>query len=340
MPEAQQDNALYFDNTRISAFFKCPRSYYFRHVRHWRREGNKVALAFGGAIHSAMEVIWDNAKKVDTPNELLQLAMEAFYAKWQAEGFSLDTIDLSEKRNPGLAMDILAAYLDQYLSWLRGIEVLAIEQPFVIPVMHMEEEDLYVHYIGRWDKVWKDKNGCIFVGEHKTTSLYRKAGNFAKEWIESFSPDNQVDGYSYAAYSVYGDAVRGVMIDGILVHKTVRAFTRIPISRSMKNLDAWHWGIQYWINEVIENHKMLGAAREAMEAYEEIAFLPCFPQRTEHCAHKYGQCQYLEICKYLDANPERVITPPVGYVKEVWDPFSHNVAEGQKPLTVGAGEGA
>jgi hypothetical protein len=343
MPEAQVSNALYFDNTRVSSFFKCPRSYYFRHVRHWRREGNKVALAFGGAMHSAMEVVWGKYREAD-PRVLLEKAMDAFSKKWLEEGFDPEIIDLSEKRNPGLAREILAAYLDQYHTWLRDIEILGIEQPFIIPVMRVDDggETTYVHYIGRWDKVWREKKGFVFVGEHKTTSLYRTKTIFAKEWIESFSPDNQVDGYSYAAHAIYGSDCRGIMIDGIMVHKTVRGFTRIPIQRAMKNLDAWHWGIQYWINEIIENTKMLRTMEEASSGAPgtgdfDFDFMPAFPQRTEHCAHKYGQCEYLSVCKYLDSNPERIINPPDGFIYEEWDPFAHNVEEGQRPMIVGSG---
>lgn len=330
MPEPKAD-ALYFDNTRVSSYFKCPRLFYFRHVRNWRSDKKKSSLAFGAGIHAAMEEVWANPHE-ETLN-LLAMASNAFDKKWVEEGFSLEQIDMGDKRNPGNAADILHAYITHYTNWLQRIELIANEQPFIVPLMRTMNDNREVLYIGRWDKVYKDQ-GKLYVGEHKTTSLYRVATKFAQEWLQSFSPDNQVDGYSFAGLAAFGEALKGVMVDGILVHKSVRAFTRVPVQRSFQNLDAWAWETRYWITEILDNVAML---EELRQDGEKPAFLPCFPKRTEHCQHKYGQCSMLDVCKYGNSNPELIADPPKGFVVEVWDPFAHNTEGGKEPIVVGVG---
>jgi len=336
MPNQQEQEArpLYFDNTRVSAFFKCPRMYYFRHMRGWTKEGNRIALAFGGAWHVMMEVVWLEAGKEElTDNAIAQLANEAFREKWQVEGFDPDGINLDDKRNPGLAKEMCLAYLKQYREWLKGVTVLCNEQPFIIP-LGTTADGTPINYIGRWDKVFMDKYKSVYIGEHKTTSLYRKSGAaapFAYEFIQSFSPDSQVDGYQFGALAAFGKAFRGVVVDAALVHKTVRGFTRIPVQRALANLESWAFDAKYWINEIYDNAAML------VEAGDEDKYLKCFPKRTEHCQGKYGSCSFLDLCKYGAPNPESVTEIPEGYISEPWDPFAHNVEEGQKPLGVGDG---
>ena len=324
---------LYFDNTRVSAFFKCPRMYYFRHMRGWEREGSRIALAFGGAWHVMMEVVWARAHEPITDVVLTDIADAAFREKWREEGFDPDGINLDDKRNPGLARDLCMSYLKQYRAWLKQVTVLCNEQPFAIPLGQTADGTL-IFYIGRWDKVWLDRNSSVYVGEHKTSSLYRKSGSaapFAAEFVQSFSPDSQVDGYQFGALAAFGEAFRGVIVDACLVHKTVRGFTRIPVQRALANLDSWAFDVKYWINELYDNAAMLA------EVDKEAMYLKCFPKRTEHCQHKYGMCSYLQLCKYGPPNPEQINELPEGYTYSPWDPFEHNVEEGQTPLGVGDG---
>jgi hypothetical protein len=336
MPEQQEQvpRPLYFDNTRVSAFFKCPRMYYYRHMRGWAREGNRIALAFGGAWHVMMEIVWTKANEDISDVVLTDLADAAFREKWREEGFGPDAINLDDKRNPGLARDLCLAYLEKYRAWLKKVTVLCNEQPFAIP-LGQTADGTPIFYIGRWDKVWLDPNKSVYVGEHKTTSLYRKSGRtapFAVEFLQSFSPDSQVDGYQFGALAAFGKMFRGVIVDACMVHKTVRGFTRIPVQRALANLESWAFDVTYWINELYDNAAMLA------EVDKGDAYLRCFPKRTEQCFHKYGSCAFLQLCKYGSPNPEEMTELPEGFIYSPWDPFEHNVEEGQAPLGVGDGE--
>lgn len=317
-----------FDNTRLTSSRNCMRSYYFRHVRHWRREGNKAPLAFGLGIHAGMDMIWGAAQNKDGDwKHAAQLALVAFKEVWEAEGMAgIKGIDTDPKRNPGVAGAIFLSYAEKYWKWLNEIEILYIEQPFIVPI----NED-YI-YIGRWDKVYKDKRG-VHIGEHKTTSLYRKIGGVAKEWTNSFAPDSQIDGYIFSGLGIFGDVMKSCTVDGILVHKTHRFFVRLPIARSFSNLDAWFWETKYQIDEIQANLEMLEMLKESNQ---EGDFMTAFPKDTWHCQHKYGQCTYYDLCRFGSPNPISMDCPD-GFIEERWDPMEHNTADGMEPLTVGRG---
>lgn len=330
MPDMLEPKGFYFDNTRVSSFFKCPRLYYFRHMRSWQKDGGRIALTFGGAWHVMMEIVWARAYEDISNSDLVDAADVGFKERWRKDGYDPDGINLDDKRNPGLARDMCFEYVKKYRDWLKEIHVLCIEQPFVIPLGTLPDGTPF-YYIGRWDKAWLDKMRHVYVGEHKTTSLYRVKGIFAAEFLESFSPDNQVDGYQFGGLAAFGEAFKGVMIDACMVHKTVRGFTKIPVRRALATLKAWVWEATYWINEIYDNACLLA------EMGDEEEFLKAFPKRTEQCQHKYGMCSCIEICKYGDPNPERIKEVPDGFKFEPWDPFAHNVEEGQVPMGVGDG---
>jgi len=325
--EQTEKGLLYFDNTRVAGFMECPRQYYFRHIRHWRKPSKSTALAFGSGWHAGLDAIWSGAGDKELTNEhLVDRAARAFEQEWEKAGFSLDTIDLNEKRSPGLALDMFDAYVEKYRHQIAKYNVLAVEQPFIVPVL--EDQDIY--YIGRWDKVYEDR-GRVYIREHKTTSLYRKEGNFDSNWISSFSPNNQVDGYSYAGLGVYGDRFDGVMVEGALVHKTVRAFTVIPLKRAYQNLEAWLFELRYYIDEILDNMTML------KESGDQADYMMCFPKRTTQCSGKYGLCEYINICKYGDANPARMPCP-ADMEENEWNPFDHNTGDGKTPAIIGSGD--
>ena len=131
----------YYDNTRLTAFKRCPRYYYFRHLRDFVQEGSSaVPLVFGGAWHEAMDSIWktvasDKGQSL-TDSTIVETAFDAFMAKWLEEGLppledlvgimGMKVKDMSSEdkdfamRNPMTAKEMLYEYLEarSYLPWI------------------------------------------------------------------------------------------------------------------------------------------------------------------------------------------------------------------------------
>ncbi len=315
MTDNSSPPSQYFDNTRLTSFMARPRAYFFRHVKHWGSVNTPIYFTFGSAWHKAMDVIWLNADKF-SKDDLLNMSHYAFNLVWDSEVQEDYISDIREIRNPGLAREMLLEYLDMRHVKIATYTILedGIEKPFTVPII--EGTDIF--YIGRIDKVFQDRNS-IYFAEHKTTTWYKKDGGFATKFIEQFAPNNQIDGYIYQGKVIYGDKFKGINIDAVLVHKTVRAFKTIPISRLEQITEGWMWETQYWINEIIDNtisyHNLL-------ESGDEDVFMPAFPKKTSSCMsfQGYNTCAYHNICRFQSENPTFMETPDNFKIDE-WKPF-------------------
>src|SRR3990167_8741093 len=193
----------YFDNTKLSDYKACPRYYYLRNVKGWRPSGTAMPLIFGLCWHEAMDVIWIGYDKVRngavSKDDLIEAAMFAFEQCWIESGMKpfpdLDMQDLEMlgARTPMVAKEMLINYIEKREGVLNDMELIAAERPFAVP-LYPERDDIW--YIGRRDKDIR-LNGDIIVVEHKTTSEYKIDGGFKSQYLESFYPNSQVEGYLY-----------------------------------------------------------------------------------------------------------------------------------------------
>ncbi len=315
-----------YDNTRLKDHRICPRFFYFRHRLHLTTEVAKPALAFGLGWHAAMDRVWDGVRSQLENKTIVENAMRAFLHEWVKAGFpdwdamTDDDFKMLAPRTPDTAYDMINHYLAHRRdSFLEGIEVLDIERPFAVPLF---PDDPDVFYVGRLDKVFR-WNGRIWVGEHKTTSLYKRDGGFRHAWIEQFQLSSQVDGYIHAVKMIYGETAAGVMIDGALVHRKERAFTWIPIERHPDALNSWLWNAQERVRRIADDDRNLSAH----VSDRAVEFLPAYPQNTESCVQYGSTCAYLNLCKNIQ-DPSRITDKPMNYVQERWEPFQfHRLSE-------------
>jgi PD-(D/E)XK nuclease superfamily len=305
------DRTKCYDNTRISAYKTCPRSYFIRHVLGWTGIGTGLALVFGSAWHNAQDVIWEYGKKIDH-RDLGELAAQAFNKTWTAEGLPVDIPLESEgyyaPRTPLIAREMLEGYIESRGKMIMNSEVVAIEQPFAVPIPGMPGH----WYIGRLDKV-VDFNSQRLVLEHKSTTAYATQGNFRTDYVDSWFMSAQVKGYQFGAGLYYGN-VNAVWVDAALVHKKVHnAFKFIPIAHNYTLLSEWLEGTKQWVREISqeeEDYRGVGELTPGM-----------FKKNEESCFGKYGACPYIDICRSV-ADPSKLTEVPGGFVKSYWEPFS------------------
>ncbi len=311
----------YYDNTRISAFKRCSRSFYFRHIRHWRREGIGIPLVFGLGWHSAMDVVWSLADSDKTDEEITNMALAAFVVVWQDEGLPFpippDDAIKYKARTPGTAHEMIWNYIQLRRDFIKNCTVLGVERPFAV-IIDPNEPDMRL--IGRLDKEFEFK-GEVYVGEHKSTALYRKEGGFEQNWIESFSMSPQVDGYSHTIHMNHGNKAKAVWVDAALVHAKIHdKFLFIPIERQLQQMDAWLWETNKWIKEIEHEKEELEQYRHEVEDTGHTDFLKPFKRNTESCVGQYGsRCPYFNLCRFWN-NPEEHGLPD-GFLFEKWEPF-------------------
>lgn len=290
----------FYDNTALSAYKDCPRKFQLRHRLNWRSEGVSLPLTFGLAWHEAMDVVWQYVHKIPQ-KELPDFALAKFLESWEAQGMksqlSIEEIDKLSPRIPSVAHEMLHGYINARLPILTQAELIAVEQPFAVPLPESQ-----VWYVGRLDKIVR-YNGQLLVLEHKTTTEYKKDGGFKTAYVESWFSDSQVKGYQFGG-ALFFPGLKQVWVDAALVHKQAHNFFRfIPVEHSAPLLQEWIEGTRDWVNRI---------KADTARGY--------FPKNENSCMGKYGPCPFLDICR-TTADPWNLKEPPPGYIAEKWEPF-------------------
>jgi hypothetical protein len=285
----------------LSSYKDCPRKYYLRHILNWRSAGTSLPLTFGLAWHAAMDVVWQHAKQL-SERELPEYALAKFLETWEEQGLNaqlgLEEIEKMLPRTPSVALEMLRAYVNTRGRMLQEAEVLAVEQPFAVPLPSM----LDVWYVGKLDKIVR-YNGQLLVLEHKTTTAYKKDGGFQTAYVEGWFSDSQVKGYQFGG-ALFFPGLKQVWVDAALVHKQVHnAFRFVPVEHGAPLLQEWIDDTRDWIGRV---------QRDYARGY--------FPKNENSCMGKFGACPYLDICR-TTPKPQDLKAPPEGYLEERWEPF-------------------
>ncbi|KKL56221.1 hypothetical protein LCGC14_2247570 [marine sediment metagenome] len=308
----------FFDNTKVSTHIKCERKFFFRHELHWASEESPYKADWGSCWHSAMDVLWpEMCGKVSNGRDLrlalTRRATDGFMEKWGELGYSVapEVYEALSPHTPTTATEMLWEYIEARAPILETHELLAVEVPFAVPLWP-DRDDIW--YCGRLDKVTKHR-GKVIVWDHKSTGQYKKNGYFRASFTENFSPDRQIDGYSYAARILYPDANPDELwIDAALVHKTVHeGFGIIPVKRHIDQLDSWLWATRQEVQRILDNEAIMDLTTK------DQPFMPAFRQNTANCFDFGSPCQYLDQCK-MWSNPIGRVVPP-GMKVEEWSPF-------------------
>ncbi len=300
-----------YDNTRVSGYKFCPRSYFIRHILNWKSEGTAMALVFGLSWHDGMDVVWRGAKKFNK-DDLGTMAHLKFLETWEEWGLSpnptLEQAHWWGARTPGTAAEMYHNYIDQRWDMMKDAILLAAEQPFAVPMPGFED----VWYIGRLDKSIQWGNQTIIL-EHKTTTSYATEGNFRSDYVDSWYSSPQVKGYQFGGGLFYA-GLDGVWVDAALVHKKIHnAFKFIPVAHKFDLLTEWIADTGEWIHRI----------RRDIQSYNSEGKLVAgtFPKNEDNCYGKFGVCPFLNICR-TTVDPSALTQVPPGYVEELWEPFS------------------
>lgn len=305
------------DNTMISDHRTCDRYFYYRHVRGFNPESKSPALSFGSAWHEAMDIVWKilSKNKDAETSKVAELAYRSWEDNWTSDGLpglnemSGEMDDRFKMRNPSTALEMIYSYIEKRRHFISQCELIAIEQPFAVP---LDPSDKSLVYVGRLDKVVKHE-GEIKIIEHKTSSEYSAGGGFRRSFADSFSPNSQIDGYLFAGRMLYGKKCTSILVDAALVHRDHHdTFAFFPIRRQEGHIDAWLWETRVRIDQIEAN---LAALKSAAPKGQ---YMAAFPKNTSSCT-KYNGCQYLDLCK-MWANPISKDIP-AGFKYEIWEPF-------------------
>jgi hypothetical protein len=258
---------------RIGQFLECPTKYARKYEGGEGGGGHSspekeesVPLTRGSIIHLGLAQHYSRMREVQqgrdpdlyyTPSEAIEIVCAAKGEAW-----------LREKDD---CLGCLDAYFDNYRN----------EEFKVLRVEELMEGTFHGHRLtGRLDLVIEDRQGRIFVVDHKSTA-------FASPKQRTFySVSGQMHAYRWLASGVYGERLAGMRIN-LVQHTKPYKFQRFDLDPAPHMFSNFPRIIKE-AEETISRYKAEGRAPE--EWPMAISELTCF--------HRYGACEYLEKCKW------------------------------------------
>lgn len=172
--------------SQINTFRRCPRAYRYRYVERVPPESRGSALAFGSAIHAALEHFYKTLKNGEREPTAYELGA-VFHDAWCSELRGDVPILFGEKEDEDSLLDLGTRMLAVFHEKVeRPHRVIEVEMPFSI-----ELAPGLPRLVGVLDLVVLDEDGSFRIVEHKTG---------ARRWTDDkLLYDQQITAYTMTA---------------------------------------------------------------------------------------------------------------------------------------------
>lgn len=303
-PLTPSDLPIVLDSTRVTAFRKCPRLFYYAHILNLRNalQGKGLALTFGGAFAAGLEA-YRRARQAG------HLHTDAFYASagqiirhWAGnpaeprEGDprtltrAITTVTDYEKRFPFADDHIQPKTEGESFEYSFAIELSPADgfpqHPSGAPFL----------YAGRFDFFGEVGGKLPVIVDEKTTV------RFLPNWAEQWTYRHQFAGYLWSMQTL-GHNVQSVVVRGVGIHKHATDFLETPPTRYPKDtLTKFQQDLAQTCHHITQ------------------AFETCtFPRAWGDACTSYNQaCPFRAICFGPEANEGAWLST---FNVDVWDPL-------------------
>lgn len=291
------------DASKTQRFMECPRAYFYEYVLGWRSDRPNNHLIFGESWHQALEhlLIHGYSEKY---------VMEAYdvFLKEYRKTFPMDTDDAFAPKTPYNAAKALGMYVKNY----RGDAYDVIYTEIGGQVSISDNYSLTFRMDGL---CYDPSKKCYFVLEHKTCS------SIARQWSDQWALSFQVGTYTHALHCMFPDTdVTGVVVNGTCFQKRDIKFMRIPVYKSLANMNAWLSDALYWAGSIHKEFAVLKHCRDSENV------LLAFPRNPTACT-KYFGCPFHDFCCTWSNPLQRAYEVPMGMIEEHWNPLDRELRE-------------
>jgi hypothetical protein len=301
-------------HSRAKTFRACPRKHALAYTLGYRARGTSNALAFGSAVHKALEWYW-----------LLRLAAQIGDSSFTADPFEA----LEVLHDPFLrakARVLCAAY---FALWdVEAVTVLAVEAAFAFPLVNERGRASSYWYLGgKIDLLVQLADGRIAIVEHKTSGEDTSAGGAYRDRL---AMDSQVSIYFEGAKSLGYEA--DVCIYDVLLKPAQSPLEATPIEQrkytkatkttpshlyaSQREHDETPHEYETRIAAVVQSdlarflprwevprleNERADSMRDLWATAQEILVLENavhpWPRRNPDACHTHGACEFLPVCR-------------------------------------------
>ena len=299
------DGHLFIDNSFLDRLCSCPRATEYSYLYKRRAADSASPLNFGGAIHHALAYRYVHCPDLVTPTD--ETAQLKLLENW----FQEKPNPVEDHRQLDLASMLIRGYNKKYFgeefSMLTLNDKPAVELPFAAPLYFSDRHKIQIMYCGKIDLVVR-ADEQLFIVDHKTTSI------MGDGFFKYHSVNPQMFGYLWGAETLLKTIFAGFIINGIRVPRpTVKNglevkdadFGRLKVYIHEGQLPEWRYNTIFLIEEFLENYQK--------------GFMP---QKKSWCVHKYGTCDYFDVCS-LPAENRSLMLQSGAFVDDEWSPLNN-----------------
>jgi hypothetical protein len=265
---------------RLQNMLECPQKWSYRYNLGLEPQIPAIALMKGSLTHLALAHHYTRKQaedKGEDKNAILN-PYEAVRLKCRNEPEYSECKDLVEDAIEGYQRH----WLEENKRW-RILEVEKLAYAIIDDPERKNTDGTPIQYLltGRFDMVIENiANGDIYVVDHKTTS------RLSKSHIQYYSMSGQLIGYEYMARKVFGDRMKGIMINFVQLGKKNK-YERVVID-PRPNLTA------QFEQTVVDAERMITdlekTGRDPMHYPKAMNELTCYT--------RYGACPFMDQFKY------------------------------------------
>lgn len=310
----QNPDLVIMDNSSLNVWGDCQRKFLYQTLLSLRETTEKPALTFGRGFHKFLEFYYSDhtfedsfaefVKVATKENSKITLSKDESIANGQNQELSLEFAFLLCKK-----------YTETHPKEREYFTVLKdpdnnyyLEMGFAIDL----HNGILIGMIDGIATINNTKQEIVL--EHKTTSY-----NINSSYLSDFNPNNQISTYLYAATEFLGRPINTALVNVIRVKDYKRGdpstndeklFGRLETSRDPEQLE----------------QRMRHADFQMKQIKQSIdAGLDGFPQNTQACRSRFGECPYRRLCMAKSETMLQILAETT-YTPQPWSPY--NVFDG------------
>lgn len=263
---------------RLQNMLECPQKWSYRYNLGMKPSIPAIALMKGSLMHLALAHHYMRKQDADNGIETEWLdPFDAIDLKCQQEPDFVDAKNVVQKG--------MEFYLDHWQFEDQRWKVLEVEKLAYATIddpVELAEDGTPKRYLltGRFDMILENAAGDVYVVDHKTTSRLTKSHE------QFYAMSGQLLGYEYMARKIFGDRLRGVMLNLVQLGTKNKCERLVIPPRPFLS--------SQFEQTVIDAERRIAqldkSGRDALEYPKAMNELTCFT--------RYGACAFMDTCKY------------------------------------------
>ncbi len=183
---------LHISHSQLFTYLNCSLKFWFMYVQKLPKENSSIALHFGTAIHSAIEILYLSLKETGKKPPLS--LMEAAFSSKLYQSLEMESAPVLYKKDmpdtsTGVSMGKKMLEVLHQETKIDGYSIEGIELPLSAELYNHDCQLLDIQLVGIVDLLLRDSQGQLLAIDHKTAKLAKSQS--------AVDNDLQLTAYSY-----------------------------------------------------------------------------------------------------------------------------------------------